>query len=401
MKSALRMIRTDWGWFFIPVIIGLLLVGLTGGPALAEEEQTGDQEAAEEEEHDFLERPIGDNWILSPVIFPIYSPETEFALALGGMATFSTNPEHEDMPRSTISLFAIPATNGSLGFNADLEAFWLDDFMRTGIELDLDMGSDNYWGVGYEAGREIEEDEDVTEFERDVFELPLIVGWRLRQSMYLGVNFDLIDMQVDERSPTQEADPHYQLYGDDILNVGLGLKFLWDTRDDTVNAYSGRFFSMAATLYRDGLGSDQEFERYALDYRQYHQIKRPGRTIAWQVAGQWADGDVPWVRMPTIGNSRDLRGYSQGRFRDQAAAWALVEYRHMTNKKLWKLGRQGFAVWGGIGFIGEDIGDFGSHELPNVGIGYRLEVQHRRNLRIDVGWGYDEIGIYLNFAEAF
>ena len=73
----------------------------------------------------------------------------------------------------------------------------------------------------------------------------------------------------------------------------------------------------------------------------------------------------------------------------------------MTDKKLWKLGRQGFTVWGGIGFIGEDFGDFGGHELPNVGVGYRLEVQSRRNLRLDVGWGYDEIGFYLNFAEAF
>ena len=58
-------------------------------------------------------------------------------------------------------------------------------------------------------------------------------------------------------------------------------------------------------------------------------------------------------------------------------------------------------VTGGLGFIGEDFGDFGGHELPNVGIGYRLEVQPRRNLRLDLGWGYDEIGFYLNFTEAF
>jgi hypothetical protein len=401
VKNALRMIRTGGGWLFIPVIVSLLLLGLAGGPALAEEDQAGDQETEkQEEEHDFLERPIGDNWILSPVVLPIVSPESGFGLALGGLATFSTNPEYEEMPRSTITVVAVPTTSG-LGFNGDLESFWAGDFVRAVIELDLDMGVDNYWGTGYEAGREVEEDEDVTEFERDVFEMPVIVGFRLVESMYLGVNFDLISMKVDERSPTQEEDEHYLTYGDEILNVGLGLKFLWDTRDDTVNAYSGRFFSMEGTFYRDGLGSDQEFERYALDYRQYHQIKRPGRTIAWQVAGSRAYGDVPWVRMSTIGSSRDLRGYTQGRFRDNAVAWAQVEYRHMTNKKLFKLGRQGFAVWAGIGFIGEDFGDFGSHELPNAGIGYRLEIQPRRNLRLDLGVGYDEIGLYFNFAEAF
>ena len=42
-----------------------------------------------------------------------------------------------------------------------------------------------------------------------------------------------------------------------------------------------------------------------------------------------------------------------------------------------------------------------ARDLPNVGIGYRIEVQPRRNLRLDVGVGYDEIGFYLNIAEAF
>ena len=49
------------------------------------------------------ESSIGDNWVLSPVILPIYSPETEFALVLGGLATWSTRPGDTNVPRSTIS----------------------------------------------------------------------------------------------------------------------------------------------------------------------------------------------------------------------------------------------------------------------------------------------------------
>ena len=73
----------------------------------------------------------------------------------------------------------------------------------------------------------------------------------------------------------------------------------------------------------------------------------------------------------------------------------------MTNTRLWNIGRNGFAVWAGIGFIGEDLGDLGGHELPNAGVGYRLELQERRNLRLDFGVGYDEFGFYLSFSEAF
>ena len=53
-------------------------------------------------------------------------------------------------------------------------------------------------------------------------------------------------MEVTERSPTQEQDPNYLEYGDDILNVGAGIRVVYDTRDDTVNAYTGRFFSIDA-----------------------------------------------------------------------------------------------------------------------------------------------------------
>ena len=381
-------------------LVGLTLLILAPAPALPQEQGAEAQEA-EEEDTDFLERRIGDNWLVSPIVLPIYSPETEFALAIGGVATFSAKPSNEDLPRSTMSLFAIPSSNDSLGFNWDLEGFWADDRIRTEIELDYDDGLDNYWGVGYVPGREIGDDDDLTEFERVAFEIPVDLSFRVGRSLFAGVNFDLIDMEVEERSPTQNLDPHFGAFGDELRSVGAGVHVTFDSRDDTLNAYYGRYFKGKATFYRDGLGSDQEFETYEADYRQYHRIGREGRTIAWQLYGRLAEGDVPWIRMSTVGSSSDLRGYTQGRFRDNAATWGLVEYRHMTNSRLWKLGRQGFAVWGGVGFIGDDFGDLGGHEVPNVGIGYRIEVQPRRNLRLDVGYGYDEIGVYLNFAEAF
>ncbi len=39
--------------------------------------------------------------------------------------------------------------------------------------------------------------------------------------------------------------------------------------------------------------------------------------------------------------------------------------------------------------------------LPNFGIGYRLELQPRMNLRIDYGIGRETSGIYYNFNQAF
>ena len=183
--------------------------------------------------------------------------------------------------------------------------------MRLELELDYDDGSSNDWGVGYDIAREIgEDDEDVTEFERVAFELPVILSFRVGKSLFAGLNFDFIDMQVDERSPTQQASPDFLRYGDEIVNVGAGVQITFDSRDVTVNAYSGWYLNAEATFYRDSLGSDQDFETYGLDFRKYHQIGCPGRTLAWQLAGQLTEGDVPWIRKPTVGSSSDLKSRS-------------------------------------------------------------------------------------------
>ena len=48
--------------------------------------------------------------------------------------------------------------------NADFEGFMADDRIRIDLEIDYDDGPSNYWPVGYEFGREIEEDADVRFF---------------------------------------------------------------------------------------------------------------------------------------------------------------------------------------------------------------------------------------------
>jgi hypothetical protein len=57
-------------------------------------------------------------------------------------------------------------------------------------------------------------------------------------------------------------------------------------------------------------------------------------------------------------------------------------------------------LWAGAGSLGDNITDF-RNWLPNIGIGYRLQVQPRMNLRIDIGFGTETRGFYFNFNEAY
>jgi hypothetical protein len=76
------------------------------------------------------------------------------------------------------------------------------------------------------------------------------------------------------------------------------------------------------------------------------------------------------------------------------------EYRHTFLKKDQSLSKHGMVGWVATGSVGEDPSQF-TKWLPNVGVGYRLEVQPRMNLRIDIGIGRESAGFYFNFNEAF
>lgn len=80
--------------------------------------------------------------------------------------------------------------------------------------------------------------------------------------------------------------------------------------------------------------------------------------------------------------------------------YGIAKYRHVFYKKSGEMSKHGFTSWIGGGTIGEDVLKLEQY-LPNLGFGYRVEVQPRMNLRIDFGFGTETYGFYFNFNEAF
>ena len=195
-------------------------------------------------------------------------------------------------------------------------------------------------------------------------------------------------------------DPAYIEYGPDNYNAGVGLTLQYDSRDIVVNAWKGIYAGITSTFFTTSLGSDNSYEIVELDLRYYHRIKRDGRTLAIRYKGRYGYGDVPWAEMTKIGGSRELRGYIKGQYRDMSGMHITTEYRHMFLKKNGELSPHGFAAWIAAGTIFEGAENI-DRWLPNVGVGYRLEVQPRMNLRIDFGFGKETTGVYFDFNEAF
>jgi len=79
---------------------------------------------------------------------------------------------------------------------------------------------------------------------------------------------------------------------------------------------------------------------------------------------------------------------------------AITGYRHMFMKKNGEVSPHGIVLWTGAGSVGTTAKNF-TCWLPCFGVGYRLTVQPRMNLRIDYGFGTESQGFYFNFNEAF
>ena len=111
-------------------------------------------------------------------------------------------------------------------------------------------------------------------------------------------------------------------------------------------------------------------------------------------------GNIPYPEMSKLGSPFDLRGYIWGQYRDRNMVFLITEYRHMFSNASGDPGRHGLVTWIGIGSVSGDVTEL-NHWLPNIGLGYRFEVQPRMNLRAEFGFGKKSRGFYFNFNEAF
>jgi hypothetical protein len=329
-----------------------------------------------------------------------------FLLAAGGLMSFKTNRLDPDIQRSSITLMGGYSSTGSAMAFDKFTSFWYRDWIRFQQEGWFKNMPDNYWGVGYKAGASHAEPNNDTEYVRTWWDVSAQLTAKLGiDDLYAGLNLSFNQTIADDVSDAMAADEDYLEYGPDNYNGGLGVVVRYDSRDVTVTAFKGLYLSVEALFYGKYLGGDNAYQSVELDYRQYIPFFFHGSTICWRIYSRMSFNEVPYGEMSMIGNPFDLRGYQWGRYRDKTILFGILEYRLQIGriKKIEgksPLSPHGVVVWTGFGSLGETYADM-TDWLPNVGMGYRLELQPRMNVRVDWGFGNDSQAFYVNFLEAF
>ena len=343
---------------------------------------------------------------------PSFSPD--FGVLVGGSAlmTFRMNAKDTTMQRSVVPAAMAFMFKGGLNIIVKLQLFFKDDRFRIFGQFTYKNTQENFYGIGYDTNKNYVRSDTTSQYRYSGIQINPWFLFRIGESdFFAGPQIDLNYDHITDPAKHLVTQKDYVAAGgkaDGYKNFSSGLGFLatYDTRDVPANPYKGVYLDFRFLMYEKFFGSETEFYRLELDYRQYKTVGLR-KVLAWTVQSKHVFGDVPLNKYVLSGTPFDLRGYYMGQYRDKSSHIALVEYRQMFNtdksnrfKKI--LSHLGFVAWGGCGFMGPNPGKIDGL-LPNAGVGLRIEVQPRMNVRLDFGRNFTngQNLFYFNMTEAF
>lgn len=345
---------------------------------------------------------------------PSYTPDFGFLIGGSALMTFRMNPQDTTMRRSVIPMaLAFMFEGGGLNLMVKPQLFFKDDKFRIFGVLNYKNTRENFYGIGYNTNKNYERSDSTSQYRYSGFQVNPWFLFRMGKSdIFFGPQIDISYDKLSEPAKHLPQQADYAAAGGDEngyknFSSGIGFLLSYDTRDIPANPYSGTYVDLRGIMYQKWLGSDQNFYRLELDYRQYKSVGQR-KVLAWTLQTKNSFGrHIPLTKYALSGTPFDLRGYYMGQYRDKSSHVALIEYRQMfnTDRSTWLkriTSHLGYVAWGGVGFMGPTPGKI-EGVLPNAGLGLRIEVQPRMNVRFDYGRNFvnKQSLFYFNMTEAF
>lgn len=351
---------------------------------------------------------------------PGYTPD--FGLTVGGSAlmTFRMNPNDALQQRSVVPIaIAFMFEGGGINLFSKPQLFFKGDRFRIFGKFSYKNTVENFYGVGYRTNRDYIRSDSTSSYSYSGVQINPWFLFRLgRSNFFAGPQIDLNYERISDPARAlydwdNNMDPAHSYLqaggtenGYKVFSSGIGFLLTYDSRDVPANAYKGMYLDVRGMAYSKMIGSDKNFYRLEIDYRQYKSLGLR-KVLAWTVQTKNVFGDVPLTQYSLTGSPFDLRGYYMGQYRDKSSHVVMAEYRQMinTNQDTWvkrMLHHVGFVAWAGCGFMGPTMGKI-EGVLPNFGAGLRIEVQPRMNVRLDLGKNTvnNQTLFYFNITEAF
>jgi outer membrane protein assembly factor BamA len=312
---------------------------------------------------------------------------------VGGLSTFNFPKDSLGARRSSVTVGAVYTQLNQLLLYFPFQLFPNNQRHWISGEIGYYRYVFNFFGTGNDFAPDYIEKYDAT-FPR----IRLNLSRKVSPGLYVGLRYAFDDFTFTRTAPggLLERGAVFGADGGRISGLGGGINY--DTRNSIFFPTQG--WLIDASLYTESAltGSQFDYRRLSADASKYWALGKKGGVFALNGACVFSFGQVPFHQMPFIGGTKRLRGYFEGKYRDNHLLVLQSEFRQPL---FWRLGAVAFA---GVGVVSDRFESFAvRHMRHHFGTGLRLMIDRAQkvNIRADYGWGYRSSGFYLTFGEAF
>ncbi len=325
-----------------------------------------------------------------PVVF--FSPDTKFGGGAGGLLTFNFKNDSIGARRSSVTVGAVYTQLNQLLLYFPFQLFPRNQAYWISGEVGYYRYVFNFFGTGNNISPDYIEKYNAV-FPR--FRLNAVK--KIKPNLFVGFRYAFDDFKYTRVDSGGILDKRQVTGATGGRVSGIGTQLNYDTRDALFFPRNG--YVLEAYLYGEGqlTGSDFAYQRLSVDASRYFPIGK-NSVVAVNAAAVLSFGDVPFHQMPVIGGTKRLRGYFEGKYRDNNLLLLQSEWRFPLYKRF------GGVIFGGLGEVTDKLSGWSLDNVRyNFGTGLRFTIDKAQhiNIRADYGIGYKSSGFYLTIGEAF
>lgn len=335
------------------------------------------------------EKPEG-NFLIFP--FFLKSPETNWGF--GGASAYFFRPDKkvEDIRTSDFNLVALYTLRNQLVIVLGSTVYFSKEKTILRYESSYSYYPDRCWGIGNQSLPSAEEKYSIKQF----YFNPQFLRKFFRH-WYAGFTYEIQHIGKFIYQPNGVFDKEHIIGRFGGNTSGIGFLLTWDTRNNAYSSSKGFFIEMSSKVFDKKIGSDFNFYKLALDFRNF--ISLPGKQVlAMQLIINENSGDIPIRHLGMLGGSEIMRGYYKGRYMDNDLIALQAELRqHLFGR----IGITGFASTGEVASHTSYFKLDALHYAYGGGLRLMVSKTEKLNLRIDFGVGKNSTGLYVILKEAF
>ncbi|MBD8488829.1 BamA/TamA family outer membrane protein [Echinicola sp. CAU 1574] len=328
------------------------------------------------------EESVEKKYDFSLMPFLSYNRNLKFMIGAIPMVMYKTDQKDTISPKSLSGLSAVYTTNGSYFFAFFNKLFFDEDNWRVKL---FAVTGDHY----SQFYMDDQESSGFYDYGTNTTIFSLGAQRKIIPGLYGGISYTYSHYDTEYEDDVQPAST--------TITNGLDFNFLYDTRDEIYYPTQGSKSNLKWITYPEWFGNDVAANKVVTEYHRYISMRENTDVLAARFSAKFGLGDIAFEQQETIGG-KDIRGYSEGKYRGDGLVALQGEYRYNFNPKMGLVGFAGLAT-----IYGSDNTDFNWKLYPGAGVGYRYRAfkDVKFNIGLDAAVGKDDWGIYFRIGEAF